>query len=60
MSLLVKLVRTDMIRIPLSLRYDKKSMTVWMMSPSAILRAPVKVKQQSDACYVKLVVWCKV
>lgn len=26
-------------------------MTVWMMSPSAILRAPVEANKQSFACY---------
>ena len=38
------------VQIPLSLRYDRKSMTVWMTSPSAILRAPVEANGTVAAC----------
>lgn len=41
--------------IPLSLRYDTKSMMVWMISSSAILRAPVKRtrQQQLTLCHLE-------
>ena len=45
-TLTLRNVETESMSIPLSLRYDRKSMTVWMMSPFAILWAPVEAEQQ--------------
>lgn len=46
-------VQTEVLRIPLSLRYDRKSMTVWMMSSSASPWPPVDVKQNSPTVCFK-------